>query len=872
MKNPLSIYNNMVWRQPMKRLVMLTLALCLPLMAVMAQLGDKYTSRRPLTIAVDGEHSPYYFTEEDGHQKGYVVDVLQHIFSQMRLPHQFEVVPAQEALGLLMMGRVDLVAVTEDELGLYMQQGDSTVVVLRTVMGYFTKEDADSTALPVKIRIVSHDRELIDQMDELLARFSQSGRLEDIRQQWLFPERLVHNASPIAIYSVLAVLILAAALFALLRWQRMKVKTAMTENDDLQIMMKKALELSQYDVMVYNVKNDSFTNSNGHFLPHDGMTMNEFISHLHPEEREHATNELEQLMNANALVSQMTCRWNDREAGELPNWRFMRGHSFAEKNDDGMTRSIVITMKDITTEVLREQKDGELAGRFASIFNSTLVAMSFYSPDGHLIDLNEKMRELCQFSSPESEKFFREINIFDLPLFRDDFDRRSRDDMHVCQRMRYADGKIDKYIEFRICPVYDGDNLIYYTITARDVTDERAMYLAQRQKEKELSDANQQISEYEAELHYLLENSQMWVWRSHLDSRLITYSRSLRQQEVSMTFEEYMEGLYPDQIPIAMKAFQNLEGSDSNFNITLHFRYTSVSDKPMWTAISGIPEYDGNGRLTGHFGVVRDVTTLMETQELLRKETARAEDSGKLKSVFLANMTHEIRTPLNAIVGFSDLLPMIQGSDDKREVIRIIRNNCDMLIRLIDDIIEASNMNQGPIAIEPTVVDFSPVFNDICQVLAQRVQEPGVQFQVDNPFKTFPAFVDKGRMQQVITNFTTNAVKYTHQGHIRVGYRTMAESELPLASTVTKQSNRHGLYMYCEDTGAGIPKEKQASVFERFVKLNDYIQGTGLGLSICKTIADRCDGHIGVISEGEGHGSTFWIWIPQEDSLQSETL
>jgi len=145
-------------------------------------------------------------------------------------------------------------------------------------------------------------------------------------------------------------------------------------------------------------------------------------------------------------------------------------------------------------------------------------------------------------------------------------------------------------------------------------------------------------------------------------------------------------------------------------------------------------------------------------------------------------------------------------------------------------------------------VDFAQVFDDICQTLAQRVQEPGVAFVKDNPYKHFVTVLDKGRVQQVLTNFTTNAVKYTHDGHIKVGYRYQQE----------------GIYLYCEDTGAGIPKDKQASVFERFVKLNDFVQGTGLGLSICKSIAERCGGKIGVFSEGEGYGSTFWMWIPVE--------
>jgi signal transduction histidine kinase len=179
-----------------------------------------------------------------------------------------------------------------------------------------------------------------------------------------------------------------------------------------------------------------------------------------------------------------------------------------------------------------------------------------------------------------------------------------------------------------------------------------------------------------------------------------------------------------------------------------------------------------------------------------------------------------------------------------------------MLLRLINDILEASNMGQA-LAIKPEECDFAQVFNDICQTLAQRVQEPGVEFIKDNPYASFHTSLDKGRIQQVLTNFTTNAVKYTHEGHIKVGYRQEARS-------VNDGQSQNGLYFYCEDTGAGIPKEKQTSVFERFVKLNDFVQGTGLGLSICKAIAERCGGEIGLTSEGEGHGSTFWLWIPCE--------
>ena len=246
----------------------------------------------------------------------------------------------------------------------------------------------------------------------------------------------------------------------------------------------------------------------------------------------------------------------------------------------------------------------------------------------------------------------------------------------------------------------------------------------------------------------------------------------------------------------------------------------------------------------------------MRKQEQLKRETERAKDSGRQKSVFLANMTHEIRTPLNAIVGCSDLLQTMEQPEEKRELIRIIHNNCDMLLRLINDILVLSSVDAAGLELIPERVDFSKEFDVICQSLAQRIEEPGVEVQKENPLPSLILDIDNGRIQQVITNFVTNAVKNTHQGHIRVGYKVEQEHE-------ETNIGMNSLYVYCEDTGSGIPQEAQTRIFERFVKLNDFVQGTGLGLSICKAIIEKCGGEIGVESD-MGKGSTFWFRIPIE--------
>ena len=174
------------------------------------------------------------------------------------------------------------------------------------------------------------------------------------------------------------------------------------------------------------------------------------------------------------------------------------------------------------------------------------------------------------------------------------------------------------------------------------------------------------INVYEHQLTYLLENSEMFVWRSNLQTRQLTYSRSLRQSEYEETFDDYINRIFPDEKEDIVKAFKDPDSMTKPFNIIHHFRYTHYSKKPAWHAVSGIPTYDKEGRQIGYFGVSRDITKLIVAQQKLKKETARAEDSGKMKSAFLANMTHEIRTPLNAIVGFSDLLPMVDTHEYPR--------------------------------------------------------------------------------------------------------------------------------------------------------------------------------------------------------------
>ena len=704
-----------------------------------------------------------------------------------------------------------------------------------------------------EIRIIGYDKQLIDAIDDEFARMEQSGELQQIHDKWFHPERLHDSTSPIAIFVLVGAVVASIIGLLLSRLVRTRVQMAVNRSADLNNMMQQALKMGHYDVILFDTATHTSHNVHGHLLPDEGYSREEFFSRVHPENREVFR------LNIDAMIqdrlSQWSYTWRMNQGTESePDWHWLHGTAAIE-DTKGTARQIVYTVKDVTRQVEEERINSELSTKYMKIFETNLVAISVFDKDGRFIDMNENMRLLCRYSA-QNQHLFRTTNLSDIALIKGLYPHGSHSVLHVCQHMLIPETGADRYVELRITPAFDDNRqLQYYVITCRDITEERTLTLSQHRHNQEMQKTGAAINQYEAQLQYLLNNTQMFIWNYYPDTGQIVYTHSSRSNQYFETLEEFFQGLDSENREAALADIRACVSDQRPYDAIHHYQYTPLEHHPVWYAISGIPTYNRQGLLVNYFGIARNITTLMQAQQRLRVETSRAENSGHMKSAFLANMTHEIRTPLNAIVGFSDLLPVVETQQERIEFIRIIRNNCDMLMRLINDILEASSMGQA-LAIQPAEVDFSQVFDDLCQTLAQRVQQPGVQFIKDNPYPHCLTSLDKGRIQQVLTNFVTNAVKYTHQGYIKVGYHWDRRQK------ADGSGETDGLLFYSMDTGAGIPKEKQASVFERFVKLDDFVQGTGLGLSICQNIANSCNGQIGVTSDGPGCGSTFWMWIP----------
>ena len=244
---------------------------------------------------------------------------------------------------------------------------------------------------------------------------------------------------------------------------------------------------------------------------------------------------------------------------------------------------------------------------------------------------------------------------------------------------------------------------------------------------------------------------------------------------------------------------------------------------------------------------VHDITHLKQVERELKVAKEKAENADIAKSAFLANMSHEIRTPLNAITGFAEVMGSANTEEEKTQYQEIIKMNADLLMQLVNDILDMSKIEAGTLEFVYSTVDINLLLSDLQRLFQMRINDAGgkVQIIAEPSLSSCLIQTDRNRVAQVISNFVGNAIKFTREGNIRIGY----------------EAKDTELYFYVKDTGTGIPAEKLSNVFGRFVKLNKDQKGAGLGLSISQTIVGKLSGQIGADSI-EGEGSTFGFTLP----------
>lgn len=410
-------------------------------------------------------------------------------------------------------------------------------------------------------------------------------------------------------------------------------------------------------------------------------------------------------------------------------------------------------------------------------------------------------------------------------------------DFDLCENFYETPIKgIKKYFVTKVTIMRDPEgNRQGYLLACEDITVKKA-------QEREIIESYKKIKATQKELSLALNAGKLSSWNYNIKEGLFCKFDVHIENIEKRSLQSIYESIHPDdrnkfmallevvahkqKLPENRIILRVLENNATDYSYS-SFTYSAVEDEA------------GNAVVITF--IQRDITEDIIYQQNLITAKNKAEEADKLKSTFLANMSHEIRTPLNAIVGFSELLTETDDAEEKFEYKQLIETNSEILLKLIGDILDLSKIEVGSIDINRQKLNLCQLCDELYRSFQQRIKNPKVILKLINPYTKCVANFDKYRFMQIFTNFATNAIKYTPQGEIVMGYECMPGQ----------------VRIYVKDSGIGIPEEKKKRIFSRFEKLDTFAQGTGLGLSICKAIADATGGEVGFKSKAN-IGSEFW--------------
>ncbi len=621
-----------------------------------------------------------------------------------------------------------------------------------------------------------------------------------------------------------------------------------TEKKQQELQMKElhntldlALNSGGVSAWIYNIKKREFSSMLGKSIAENGLTFEETGKIMHPDDYKKITKLFKEMLSGKRDGCEMTVRFFDND---YKGYRYYESEINVRRDLEGKIKDIIGTQKDITEKYLKEiEFDNARKSLDLVMEYSNVLAWDYdvYTSQYRILYGNQMIEKHSGIGNyhknihpDDSNRFTAAMN----RLLNNEIDREAID-----VRIKNEQTGIYHTFEHSVTSIKNKEGEVISLIgTLYDIT-ERNKYTAKLEewnnKTKLVNDVCGVVPwDYNPYTHTLI---------SFSSKALFPYI----EIDVNNNIDPLLSMVHPEDRKIFKDFFTDLDKVVSDV-VHIEIRILNESKtKYSYLVTDGIAIKDNNGVIIKYTGIDRNISKWVDISHELEKAKASAEESNKLKSAFLANMSHEIRTPLNAIVGFSELMQSCDDPDEKREYMKIINTNNELLLRLIGDILDLSKIESNSIDFRFDTFYLSLLFRETYATLKPRCEKSDVKLFAHNPYNKCVVTLDKNRLLQIWMNFINNAVKYTRNGSITIGYDYI----------------KNGIKLFVKDTGIGISQDNQKKLFKRFEKLDNFAQGSGLGLSICKAICERLGGEIGVKSE-LGKGSTFWAWLPCKAEIE----
>lgn len=363
----------------------------------------------------------------------------------------------------------------------------------------------------------------------------------------------------------------------------------------------------------------------------------------------------------------------------------------------------------------------------------------------------------------------------------------------------------------------------------------------------------EKVGKHNIEYEFVLGAMRLSIWHFDVKTGTFTFEQDFREKGNKyfanvdgMSVNESVSALDPrDEEHVGKSLSDLIEGRTDNYHEIYRVK-VPYNDSVYWEeSYATIAERDTDGKPVKIVGTTMRIDDRKAMEEALVQARNRAEESDRLKTSFIANISHEIRTPLNAIVGFTSVLPDIDDAAERQSLLDLIHENTQKLLRIVDDVVNISKIESGKEELVMTTFDLNLLLDQYVSRY-QKDLNAEVQMTTVLPMDSLVITTDYSRLEEILKHLLSNAVKFTQQGVVEVGYHKPADGRVVI---------------WVRDTGKGIAEENQERVFERFFKVDEFIPGAGLGLSICRVMAYSLGGNVTVESK-LGEGSKFIVEIP----------
>ena len=534
--------------------------------------------------------------------------------------------------------------------------------------------------------------------------------------------------------------------------------------------------------------------------------------------------------------------------------------SVDRRDSRGRVTSILGIQHDVTDEYRRLETVNQLLLRYHTVFSTSLVDMVYYDNKGVLQDINERA---CQaFGVPNREyvlnnKFLLKNNPFfgDVNLETMDNTRTScivdfgdyTDPVYHIDELGLADKKM--YYESTINPIRDANgNLEGVYMAGRDITEMVVSYRRQKEGAEKLRKVNEDIRQYISNINYALRISDIRMVNYYPKSFTLEMSDNITQSQMKLSQLRCIRLATP-RFRRTVSSVLNRMDHLSPYNIQVNIE-TEIRDKKgrqIWLLFNLVPMLDADGKVERYFGMCRNMTDMVETENRLAVETKKAQETELLKQSFLSNMSYEIRTPLNNVVGFAGLFNTPHDEADEPAFVEQIKTNSNNMLTLVNDVMLLSSLDANMVEYRKDDIDFAQIFASHCQ-MGWSNANPQIKTIIDNPYESLVVNIDMEHVGKVIEKLCWLSALTLKEGYAKARY----------------EYRRGELLITIEDSGDGIPEEGMAHIFDRFVhNIDNHLLGTGLDLPIVQAIVRQMGGTIEIESKLH-QGTTAWVSIPCE--------